>query len=168
MSTVDDRKTWVSTGAPVAARLELRRDGPVRAVLDGAWWPRSREPVVELSNLVTALDARNTVVRHVMLNTGAWDSHPYRIQIEGRVVRLGWFATLDASLLIADTDNDRRVDLLVVPFDATPVRAKAAMDLASSGPASLDAAGIAARTGPDPSGPGGRDAVDTGRRSGGA
>ncbi len=147
MTTVDDRKTWVSTGAPVAARLELRRDAAVRAVLDGAWWPRSREPIGGLTNLVAALAARNTVVRHVMLNPDAWDSHPYRIRIDGRVVRLGWYATLDAALLIADTDGDRRVDLLVVPFDAPAARAKAAMELASTGPVTLAAAGIAVTSG---------------------
>ncbi len=151
MTTVDDRKTWVSTVTPVAARLEFRRDTAVRSVLDGAWWPRTREPVAELTNLVTALAARDRGVRQVMLNADAWDSHPYRIQVDGRVVRVGWFATLDAGLLIADTDADGRVDLLVVPCDATPVRARAAMDLASTGPATLDAAAIAATTGPDPS-----------------
>ena len=168
MTAVDDKKTWVSTEAPVAARLELRHHGPVGVVLDGAWWPRSREPIVELTNLVTALAARHMSVRHVMLTAGAWDSHPHRIQIDGRVVRLGWFATLDASLLIADTDSDRRVDLLIVPFDATPGQATAAMDLASAGTATLDAAGIAATTGLERSGPGGRDGVDTVRRSVGA
>jgi hypothetical protein len=80
------------------------------------------------------------------------------------VVRLGWFATLDASLLIADTDGDGRVDLLVVPFDATPVRAQASMDLASDGPPTLHAAGIAAAAASDPLGEPGAGAV---RRSGG-
>ena len=164
MTTVDERKTWTSTGAPVEARLAFRRDASVRAVLDGAWWPRSREPVVELTNLVRALDARHKSVRHVMLNAGAWDSHPNRIQVGGRVVRLGWFATLDASLLIADTDGDGRVDLLVVPFDATPVRAQASMDLASDGPPTLHAAGIVAAAASDPLGEPGAGAV---RRSGG-
>jgi Family of unknown function (DUF5994) len=151
MLTADDRKTWISTTVPVAARLRLRCDLSVRSILDGAWWPRSREPVSELTALIAALDPRHPPVTSVMLNGQAWDSHPRRIRVAGRLVRLGWFTSLDPCLLIATTSNDQRVDLLVVPPDASRATANAAMDMAAEGAPTLRAAAIMASDATRPS-----------------
>jgi hypothetical protein len=142
MASADDRKTWISTEAPVVSRLEFRADPAVRAILDGAWWPRSRDAVAELTNLITALDARHTPVTRIMLNPGAWGSHPRRLGVAGRTVRLGWFTTLDASLLIATTSSDQRVDLLVVSPDAPPASAQTAITMACDGDVTLRATAI--------------------------
>ncbi len=125
-----DRKTWMSTADPVAPRLRLRGDLSIRAILDGSWWPRSRATVTELSNLITALDDRQLLVVRIMLNAGAWDEHPRRIAVAARTVRLGWFTTLEACLLIATTDTGRRLDLLVIPPRATARTAAAAASMA--------------------------------------
>ena len=79
-----------------------------------------------------------------MLNTGAWDEHPRRISVAGRTVRLGWFTTLDANLLIATTGTDRRVDLLLVPPTATAAFAAAAATMATDGNPTLRPAAIMA------------------------
>jgi hypothetical protein len=139
-----DRKTWISTLPPVAPRLELRQDPSARTILDGAWWPRSRATVTELTNLIIALDDRQLPVTRIMLNTGAWDEHPRRISVAGRTVRLGWFHTLDANLLIATTGTDQRVDLLVIAPDASTARAAAAATMATEGDPTLRAAAIVA------------------------
>jgi hypothetical protein len=73
MILANDRKTWISTVPTVTPRLKLRHDPSVRTILDGAWWPRSRATVTELTNLITALDARHVPVTRIMLNPGAWD-----------------------------------------------------------------------------------------------
>jgi hypothetical protein len=151
MLITNDRRTWISTTAPVAARLRLRPDATVRAILDGAWWPRSREPVSELTALLAALDLRHPPVTNVMLNAPAWDSHPRRIRVAGRTVRLSWFSSLDASLLIATTGDDQRVDLLVVPADASRATADAAMGTAVDGAPTLRAAAIMAAEATHPS-----------------
>jgi hypothetical protein len=127
-----DRRTWRSTAAPVAPRLELRDDAATRTILDGAWWPRSRDAIVELTDLVIALDARELPVKRFMLNAEGWDGHPRRISVAGRTVRLGWFATLETCLLIGTTGDHQRVDLLVVPADTPAAVAGAAMAMASS------------------------------------
>ncbi len=142
MTIIDDRKTWISTATPVAARLRLRPGNPVRTILDGAWWPRSREPVTEVTALMTALDLRYPHLTHVMLNPQAWDSHPCRIQVASRVVRAGWFASLGACLLIATTSDGQRVDLLVVFPDTSRAVAEAAMGMAVNGARTLRAAAI--------------------------
>jgi hypothetical protein len=126
-----DRGTWMSTAVPVAPRLELRPDAPARTILDGAWWPRSRTTVTELTDLLTALDARDLPVIRFMLDAGGWDEHPRRIGVAGRTVRLGWFTTLDACLLIGTSGTYQRVDLLVVPPCATEATARAAMAMAT-------------------------------------
>jgi hypothetical protein len=105
----------------------------------GPGGPRSHDPVVEVSDLVVALDARQLPVARIMLNPSGWDSHPRRIGVAGRTVRLGWFATLDAELLIATTSEDKRVDLFVVSPDASSASVDVAMTMASSGPDALTA-----------------------------
>jgi hypothetical protein len=125
-----DRKTWMSTADSVAPRLRLRGDLSIRAILDGSWWPRSRATVTELTNLITALDARHLPVTRIMLNADAWDEHPRRISVAGRTVRLGWFTTLEACLLIATTNTDQRLDLLVIPPQVTAKTAAAAASTA--------------------------------------
>lgn len=152
MLTIDDRKTWFLAGAPAAARLRMRPDASVRPIVDGAWWPRSRDPVTEATALITALDSRYPHVTDVMLNAPAWDSHPRRIRIAGGVVRLGWFASLDACLLIVITRDDQRIDLLVVSPDTSRAVADAAMDMAVDGAPTLQAAAIVAAVSTHPPG----------------
>ena len=146
MRSADDRRTPTSNAGADPPRLMLRRDVSRSTILDGAWWPRSHDPVVEVSNLVAELEARRIPVGKIMLNPSGWDSHPRRIGVAGRIVRLGWFTTLDAGLLIATTHGDRRVDLLVVSPDASTASADTAMTMASSGPDAVTAAAAWAAT----------------------
>jgi hypothetical protein len=52
-----------------------------------------------------------------MLNPRRWQSHPRRIEVAGRTVRVGWFLDLDKAILIATTSGHRRIDLLVIAGD---------------------------------------------------
>jgi hypothetical protein len=144
MRSVDDRRTLTSSVAAVAPRLVFPHVVARRTMLDGAWWPRSRDPVVEVSDLVVALDACQLPISRIMLNPSGWDSHPRRIGVAGRTVRLGWFATLDAEHLIATTSEDKRVDLFVVSPDASSASADVALTMAASGPDALTATAIRA------------------------
>lgn len=139
-----DRKTWMSTTPAVAPRLALRHDPSIRTILDGAWWPRSRATVTELTDLVTGLDNRQVPISRIMLNPDGWDEHPRRVSIAGRTVRLGWFTSLDANLLIATTGTDHRVDLLVVTPGTPAAAAAAAATMATEGAPTVRAATIRA------------------------
>ena len=59
-----------------------------------------------------------------------WDpSRPRGCRSAGRrVVRIGWFATMPAGLLIATSARGQRTDLLTVPSDGSDQAARAAMD----------------------------------------
>jgi hypothetical protein len=115
------------TATPSSPRLVLARERAGRAVLDGGWWPRSWDPVAEFPGLVEALSARYGPVRQLMLNSGTWDSRFRRLAVGDRVVRAGWFASVDPAVLVATTDRGQQVDLLVVPPSTATGTAEAAM-----------------------------------------
>ncbi|WP_329102282.1 DUF5994 family protein [Micromonospora sp. NBC_01699] len=132
MTTVADRRIWTCTDEPPPARIRLSTPRSSRAMLDGSWWPGSRDPVRELTGLVLALTAeRIGPIERVMLQPSAWDRHPRRIGIGDRVLRVGWFATLDADLVILTGSGDLRIDLAVVPAQTAFAVATAAMQAAS-------------------------------------
>ncbi|MGS2618686.1 DUF5994 family protein [Micromonospora sp. LZ34] len=126
--------TWVCTREPPTARLRLADSPSSRVILDGGWWPASRDPVVELCGLVIALTAqRGGVIERIMLQPAAWDRHPCRIGVGGTTVRVGWFTSLGAALVIVTGPRDLRIDLAVIPPETAYAVATAAM-LAASRP----------------------------------
>ncbi|WP_157430689.1 DUF5994 family protein [Actinomadura macra] len=142
MWSTTERRTTISLSAPSSPRLRFgpASAGSARTLLDGAWWPRSTDPVAELPGLILAVqehghgDARRPVT-HVMLRVGDWDSHPRRLRVDGpdntQVVRLSWFDTLPVGLLTAICAGGRRIDLLTVPAATPHERAQAVMELAA-------------------------------------
>jgi hypothetical protein len=118
------------------ARLRLRADHSGPTVLDGGWWPRSADPATELPGLVLALDERHGRVTRLMLGAADWKaSRPRRLVFAGpaggRVVHLGWFATMPAGLLTAISASGQRTDLLTVPPRTSEPDALAAMKQAA-------------------------------------
>jgi hypothetical protein len=130
--TTTDRMTMVSTSPPSTPRLRLGSAGSRQTLLDGGWWPRSTDPVAELPGLVLAIDNLHGPVTRLVLSAAGWETHPRRIGVAGRVLRLGYFASQPVSLLTALCDNGARVDLLVVPPDTDAASADAAMALAAT------------------------------------
>ena len=143
-NTGDRRRTWISTVAPIPPRLGIRTDLDTPTILDGAWWPRSRDTVVELVNLIIAMDERHLTLSRIILDPDPWDTRPHRISVAERVIRVGWFDSLEPDLLIATTRSGHRIDLLVIAPERPAVSAQAAMDMATSGDALLSAAMILA------------------------
>jgi hypothetical protein len=131
MLTATRRATVVPPTAPSVPRLLLADVRPHRAVLDGGWWPRSWNPEAELPGLILALSARYGPIRNVIANGGVWDVQFRRIMVGSDVVRVGWFTSLDAALLIATTDRGDQIDLLVVPPATTAAVAEKAMRTAA-------------------------------------
>lgn len=130
-TTAAERMTIISLTAPSTPRLQMEATGSYRTLLDGAWWPRSTDPVAELPGLVLAIDTLRGPVTRLVLAAAGWDPHPRRLGIAGRVLRLGYFTSQPVSLLTAICGNDR-IDLLVVPPDTAAGMAEAAMMLAAT------------------------------------
>lgn len=139
---------------PSTPRLRIEPTRSARTLLDGGWWPRSTDPLAELPGLVRAIDVLHGPIVRLVLNVDCWDGNPRSLVVDGRVLRLGYFASQPASLLTAICRNDDRVDLLVVPPETAAGLAEAAMALAATAgnlvhaPRLLTAAGTmsAART----------------------
>ncbi|GAB1694945.1 DUF5994 family protein [Krasilnikovia sp. M28-CT-15] len=131
-TTAGARMTIVAVTPPSVPRLRLEPTGSRRTLLDGAWWPRSTDPVAELPGLVLAIDQIRGPVTRLVLAAGGWDSHPRRLSVHGRVLRLGYFTSQPRGLLTAICDRNERVDLLVVAPDTASSTADAAMILAAT------------------------------------
>ncbi|MGI5417489.1 DUF5994 family protein [Actinomadura luteofluorescens] len=133
---------------PSAPRLVLRPSAPLRrtrsvrgrTLLDGAWWPRSADPVAELPGLLLASRAHGPPddrrpISHVLLRAADWQSHPRRSLVNGpddtREALLSWFDTLPAGLLTGIYADGRRVGLLTVPAATGRMAALAALDEAA-------------------------------------
>jgi len=99
-------------------RLEFRAASSTSAVVDGAWWPRTRNSARELTILIKALDADHANVRLLMLNPHGWNGRPRRIDLHDHSVRVEWITMLDRSIVICATTGGRRLDMqLVVSAD---------------------------------------------------
>ena len=97
-----------------AERLRLKPDAPTTGVVDGAWWPASRDLAAELPHVVAALATRLGPVERVNYNLDVWQAAPRRIRIDGRVVRMGGFRSQAPELLKVSVER-RMLTLLVVP-----------------------------------------------------
>jgi uncharacterized protein DUF5994 len=116
----------VPVSAQATPRLYLDPTGSHQSMLDGAWWPRSRNPALELPSLILAIDAlRGNVLRLVLAATG-WDERPRRVVVGERAISIDYFGSQPASLLTAFCVSSR-ADLLVIPPTAGFRTADAAM-----------------------------------------
>lgn len=132
MTITNNRAAIFSPSAPSTPRLRMEPAGSRLGPLDGGWWPRSSDPVAELPGLVLAIDHLRGPVRHLILNAQGWDSHPRRLGVAGRVIRLGHFMSQPATLLTAICDDGGRVDVLVIPPDTPRRIAETAMSIAAA------------------------------------
>jgi Family of unknown function (DUF5994) len=116
------------------ARLSLTPSSSARGAVDGAWWPRSRGPAIELGALIEELGAQRTPVRGIALSRVGWDSAPRRIPLaSGRKVAVDWLRTGDVRMLRIININYQRIDLLVIPVDTRLAIAERALTMVTDG-----------------------------------
>jgi Family of unknown function (DUF5994) len=111
---------------PGTAFVRLETTHERRGVLDGAWWPRSRDIGVELPRLIAALTEYLGPVTRVGLDLGSWDDLPARMLVEGQVVHIDSSPVADDTVLVTRGEEDH-FSLMVVPPDTEPDVAHAAM-----------------------------------------
>ncbi|MET9365370.1 DUF5994 family protein [Streptomyces sp. NPDC006632] len=121
--------------APSAARIALKSPGASRGLLDGAWWPRSRDLLRELPALIDALAPKWGRITRIAVNPEHWPVIPRRIPVTGHVVKAGWFKDeLDPHKLLLLSYTAGRWDLLVIPPE-TGATAAARLMAAATDPA---------------------------------
>ncbi|WP_128984041.1 DUF5994 family protein [Streptomyces roseicoloratus] len=111
---------------PGTALLRLETTGSRQSLLDGAWWPRSRDVEREIPPLVAALAEHLGPITRVGLDASAWNSIPTRLVVDDRVVHLDSFPVGDDTVLITRGENDH-FSLMVIPPNTTPEAARTAM-----------------------------------------
>jgi Family of unknown function (DUF5994) len=117
-----------------SVRLSLDPTLCRRGAVDGGWWPRSRDARVELTALITALDARlGAISRRVGLHVDAWDNIPRRLPVGGRAIKVGWYRSTDPHGLSVTLDRGDPIQFLVIPAGTAPTPAGIAMAMAASG-----------------------------------
>ncbi|MEU8959031.1 DUF5994 family protein [Streptomyces sp. NPDC048518] len=122
----------VEPDAAPAVRLTLKSGGAHRGLLDGAWWPRSRDLLSELPALTAALEPAWGRITRVAVNPTHWPVVPGRVPVDGHVVRVGWFTPeIDPHKLLLLSYRVGRWDLLVVPPGTGPEAAARLMAAAS-------------------------------------
>ncbi|GAA2739210.1 MULTISPECIES: DUF5994 family protein [Kitasatospora] len=119
-----DRFRQAAKPGTVLLRLETTQSR--EGVLDGAWWPRSRNIAAELPGLVRALTEHLGPVASVGLDADAWDDVPASLVVDGRSVHLDRYPVGDDTVIITRGERDH-FSLLVVPPQANQEAALAAM-----------------------------------------
>jgi hypothetical protein len=113
-------------------RLSLAPAGSAPALLDGAWWPRSRDLAAELPSLTAVLEPRWGRITRVTVNPTHWPVVPRKVAVTGHVVNVGWFLSeQDPHELLLLSYRLGRWNLLVVPPRTDPASAAWLMAAAS-------------------------------------
>ncbi|MFI1028481.1 DUF5994 family protein [Streptomyces sp. NPDC020951] len=121
-----------SSATSSSLRLSLAPVGPAPALLDGAWWPRSRDLGAELPTLTAALEPLWGRITRVTVNPTHWPVVPRKVPVAGHVVKVGWFLyEQDPHELLLLSYHLGRWNLLVVPPPTDPVAAAWLMAAAS-------------------------------------
>ncbi|MGW7103023.1 DUF5994 family protein [Streptomyces sp. NPDC054838] len=117
---------------PGTALLRLETTSFRSGLLDGAWWPRTRDIETEPSALISVLTRDLGPITRVGVDASAWDGLPTRLVIDGRVVHLDSDPVGDDTVLITRGRTDHFA-LLLVPPDTTADAAREAMARAVRG-----------------------------------
>ncbi|GAA2793092.1 DUF5994 family protein [Streptomyces showdoensis] len=122
-----------STTAPTRrARLALTPNTSMAGLLDGAWWPYSRDLATELLPLVEALRDRFGRVTRITANPAPWPVALRKVPVGGYAVHVGWFTGQDPDTMILLSYGHDRCDLLVIPPETGPASATRLMAAASA------------------------------------
>lgn len=126
MTILSTRPEQQATISPPPARICLKPPTEHPGMVNGAWWPRSRDLAAELPALVAALDPAWGRINRVTVNVHMWPEIPRKVPTGSHVVRVGWFdAEQDPHdlCLLSYSYAPYRWDLVVVPPETDPERA---------------------------------------------
>lgn len=121
-------------------RLRIKANASARGRVDGAWWPRSADPVAEFPGLVLAMSSWVGPVSRVDYNPDDWTETERDLTVEGWSVTLVGDHTLDAHTVVVTGPNQHRMSLLVVP-PGTPGGVARAVLRSAAGPDNVAAVG---------------------------
>lgn len=120
--------------AAPTTRLTLKATGTTRGLLDGAWWPRSRDLLRELPALSDMRAPLWGRITRIAVNPQHWPVLPRKVPVNGHVMKVGWFkAAQDPHKLLLLSYSVGRWDLLVIPPDTGTAAVARLMAAATDG-----------------------------------
>lgn len=112
-------------------RLALTPDGP-RSRLSGAWWPHSRDICEQLPELIAELDGIWGRITRVAVQDTAWTELSHSVPAGSHDVRVNWYDHChDPHAITLFSYRIGEWELLVVPPETAPWRAKQLMTAAA-------------------------------------
>ncbi|HEX6246682.1 MAG TPA: DUF5994 family protein [Nocardioidaceae bacterium] len=101
---------------PPRRPLRLQLSGaPGHAVLDGGWWPHSREIDIELADLVDQFPEGTGCVARALYSRPDWDGQPHRIRVTRGWLKTGSFPGDNTRMVVLTMATGEQLRLLVVP-----------------------------------------------------
>lgn len=123
----------VHAAAPTREPLRLRMsDHPGADVMDGGWWPQSRDLVVELVDLADHFPAALGRIQHAIYSPPDWDSTPRRVRAAHGYVVVDALEQDDTHLMLLRTSQRMTLRVLVVPPEFSDGQGAEAMLAAST------------------------------------
>lgn len=127
-----------SCAPPVDSPAQRVRLDPTlcrRGAVDGGWWPFSDDASEALPGLVIEVDGRlDMMIMRIGLHPDTWTDIPRRLAVRGRVVKVGWFRSMDVHLISLHTAGHQDdLELLVIPPSTPAAEAAVAFTLATKG-----------------------------------
>ncbi len=117
---------------PGGARVAFRQPVESAGFVDAAWWPRSTDLRAELPALLDVLWTAGREITRVTYNSDYWGAVERRIQVQGRMVRVGGYQHQNPLLLgLVDAWGNDRLDVLVIPPETDEAVARRALHLAA-------------------------------------
>lgn len=119
---------------PAPARVRLKAPSEHPGMVNGAWWPRTRDLTRELPPLIAALDPVWGRIYHITVQRDMWPQIPGKVPTGEHVVRVGWYeAEQDPNdICLITLRGGARWDLLVVPPELDADTAERLMDNAAT------------------------------------
>jgi hypothetical protein len=133
----------------VGLRLALKPKAALMGTVDGAWWPRSTDPLAEFPAMIAGIELLRGHVDRVAFNSIAWDDAPDRVVVGGALIELEGFRSLDRRTVSVSGPNWHRMVLMLIPPEAGEHAAVAAMARAACGDNTEQARQILILTGVD-------------------
>ena len=128
-SNQDPPTTGRLANARAALRLEMS-DPTAPGALDGAWWPQSRDPTVELADLIDHFPRVHGEVHRVVISRPDWDTTPHRVRAARGPVKVGSYPHDDTHQvwLSMSTSELLRLSVRAPEHAATPATPRGPVD----------------------------------------
>ncbi|YCU37943.1 DUF5994 family protein [Mycobacteroides abscessus] len=131
----DDASAVFKTTMRSAVRLRLKPKASPSGYVDGAWWPYSKDLMIELPSLLRVLTVRLGTIDRVVYRVSEWTSSSRRMLFRDRLAHLNWSLIQPPNTISIQGAHGIHLNLLVIAPDAQASGAHSAM-MAAAAPGS--------------------------------